>query len=112
MCPGRPEAHSEEIVALAIERIGARGDGVAQYRGEPVFVPFTVPGDRVHARLGARRHGGQEGFVVTGSPRARGVPLDAAVISEPAVVVRCSTWTTRHTGGSSWRHFRRHEPQR
>jgi tRNA/tmRNA/rRNA uracil-C5-methylase (TrmA/RlmC/RlmD family) len=46
MCPGRPEAHSEEIVELAIERIGARGDGVAQYRGEPVFVPFTVPGDR------------------------------------------------------------------
>jgi 23S rRNA (uracil1939-C5)-methyltransferase len=52
----------------------ARGDGVAQYRGEPVFVPFTVPGDRVHARLGARRHGGQEGFAVdrlaSGSGRA------------------------------------------
>jgi tRNA/tmRNA/rRNA uracil-C5-methylase (TrmA/RlmC/RlmD family) len=44
MCPGRPEAHSEEIVELAIERIGARGDGVAQYRGEPVFVPFTLSG--------------------------------------------------------------------
>ena len=63
MCPGRPEAHSAEIVELAIERIGARGDGVAQYRGEPVFVPFTVPGDRVRARLGARRHGGWEGCV-------------------------------------------------
>ena len=63
MCPGRPEAHSAEIVELAIERIGARGDGVAQYRGEPVFVPFTVPGDRVRARLGARRHGGWEGYV-------------------------------------------------
>jgi 23S rRNA (uracil1939-C5)-methyltransferase len=63
MYPGRPEAHSAEIVELAIERIGARGDGVAQYRGEPVFVPFTVPGDRVRARLGARRHGGWEGCV-------------------------------------------------
>ena len=63
MCPGRPEAHNAEIVELAIERIGARGDGVAQYRGEPVFVPFTVPGDRIRARLGARRHGGWEGFV-------------------------------------------------
>jgi hypothetical protein len=40
----------------------------------------------------------------TGSPRARGVPLDAAVISGPAVVVRCSTRATHHTGGSSWRH--------
>src|ERR1700746_2686057 len=64
MCPCRSQAHSEEIVELAIERIGARGDGIAQYRREPVFVPFTVPGDRVRARLGARRRGGREGFVV------------------------------------------------
>ena len=64
MCPGRPEAHSEEVVELAIERIGAHGDGIARYRGEPVFVPFTVAGDLVRARLGARRHGGREGFVV------------------------------------------------
>jgi 23S rRNA (uracil1939-C5)-methyltransferase len=64
MCPCRSQAHSEEIVELAIERIGAHGDGIAQYRREPVFVPFTVPGDRVRARLGARRRGGREGFVV------------------------------------------------
>ena len=60
----RPEAHSDGLVELAVERIGARGDGVAQYRGEPVFVPFTVPGDRVRAQLGRRRYGGQEGLVV------------------------------------------------
>lgn len=54
----------ENFVELTVERIGARGDGIAQYRGEPVFVPFTVPGDRLSARLGARRHGGREGFVV------------------------------------------------
>jgi 23S rRNA (uracil1939-C5)-methyltransferase len=79
MCPSRPEAHREELVELAIERVGARGDGIAQYRGGPVFVPFTVPGDHVRARLGARRHGGREGFVVDwlasgpgrGAPRCR-----------------------------------------
>src|SRR5580704_1349835 len=79
MCPRRPEAHREELVELAIERVGARGDGIAQYRGDPVFVPFTVPGDHVRARLGARRHGGREGFVVDwlasgsgrGDPRCR-----------------------------------------
>jgi 23S rRNA (uracil1939-C5)-methyltransferase len=60
----RPEANSDSLVELAVERIGARGDGIAQYRGEPVFVPFTVPGDRVRARLGARRHGGREGLIV------------------------------------------------
>src|SRR5260370_12257368 len=64
MCPGRPEANSNSLIELAVERIGARGDGIAQYRGEPVFVPFTAPGDRVRARLGARRHGGREGLVV------------------------------------------------
>jgi 23S rRNA (uracil1939-C5)-methyltransferase len=60
----RPEANSDSLVELAVERIGARGDGIAQHRGEPVFVPFTVPGDRVRVRLGARRHGGREGLVV------------------------------------------------
>ncbi len=64
MCRSRLEANSDSLVVLAVERIGARGDGIAQYQGEPVFVPFTVPGDLVRTRLGARRHGGREGFVV------------------------------------------------
>ncbi len=51
-------------VELSVERIGAGGDGVARWRGEPVFVPFTVPGDRVRARLGARRGGGCEGRMI------------------------------------------------
>jgi 23S rRNA (uracil1939-C5)-methyltransferase len=54
----------EELIALSVERVGARGDGIAHHRGEPVFLPFTVPGDRVRARLGARRGGGREGRVV------------------------------------------------
>jgi 23S rRNA (uracil1939-C5)-methyltransferase len=47
-----------------VERLGARGDGIAEYDGEPVFLPFTVPGDRVRARLGLRRGGGREGRAV------------------------------------------------
>ncbi len=43
---------------LEITEIGARGDGIAMLEGERVFVPFTVPGDRVLARLGARRGDG------------------------------------------------------
>jgi 23S rRNA (uracil1939-C5)-methyltransferase len=54
----------DEFVELAVERIGAQGDGIAEYDGKPVFLPFTVPGDRVRARLGARRHGGREGRVI------------------------------------------------
>ena len=53
-----------ELVELSVERIGAAGDGVALWRGEPVFLPFTVPGDHVRARLGSRRGGGFEGRVI------------------------------------------------
>ncbi len=43
---------------LEIAEIGARGDGIADMDGERVFVSFTVPGDRVLARLGGRRGDG------------------------------------------------------
>lgn len=55
---------SGPLVELSVERLGAQGDGIAQYRGEPVFLPFTVPGDRVRARLGTRRGGGRAGQAV------------------------------------------------
>lgn len=36
---------------VTIERIGARGDGVANHGGRAIFLPFTAPGDEVRARL-------------------------------------------------------------
>lgn len=42
-------------VEVDIDEIGARGDGVARLNGELVFVPFTVPGDKVVARVEGRR---------------------------------------------------------
>jgi 23S rRNA (uracil1939-C5)-methyltransferase len=53
-----------EIVELSVERVGAQGDGIAQYSGAPVFLPFTAPGDHVRARLGAKRSGGREGRII------------------------------------------------
>lgn len=32
---------------IAIETLGAKGDGVGHAAGEPVFVPFALPGERV-----------------------------------------------------------------
>ena len=54
----------EEVAELEVERIGAQGDGVARWRGERVYLPFTLPGERVRARLGLRRGGGRDGRVV------------------------------------------------
>ncbi len=36
---------------VTIERIGAHGDGVARHEGKAIFLPFTVPGDVVRARI-------------------------------------------------------------
>src|SRR5271155_2447139 len=60
----RNQRGTDGLVELSVEGLGAQGDGIAKRDGEPVFLPFTVPGDRVRARLGARRGGGREGRVV------------------------------------------------
>jgi 23S rRNA (uracil1939-C5)-methyltransferase len=101
MRPGRTEANSESLVELAVERIGARGDGIAQYRGELVFVPFTVPGDRVRARLGARRHGGREGFVVA---RLASGPQRAASCCRHFET--CGGCALQHLDGASYRRIK------
>lgn len=45
-------------VELMVERVGGRGDGLATLDGRPVFVPGTVAGDRVRARIEGERAGG------------------------------------------------------
>lgn len=46
-------------VELAIVHLGDGGDGIAETPAGRVYVPFTVPGDRVRARLGAPRGDGR-----------------------------------------------------
>jgi len=54
--------HELEVV---IEEIGARGDGIARLEGEgKLYIPYTVPGDRVRVRLGEARAEGQAARVV------------------------------------------------
>jgi 23S rRNA (uracil1939-C5)-methyltransferase len=58
--PPRPNRNSPapRTVELMIDTVGARGDGVARLDGEAVFVPFTVAGDRVLARIEGKRGDG------------------------------------------------------
>jgi 23S rRNA (uracil1939-C5)-methyltransferase len=51
-------------LVLEVERIGVRGDGIAQYHDRRVYLPLTAPGDRVRVRLGGRREEGWSGEVV------------------------------------------------
>jgi 23S rRNA (uracil1939-C5)-methyltransferase len=44
-------AKPPERAELVIEGVGARGDGIARLGDRKVFVPFTLPGERVEARI-------------------------------------------------------------
>ena len=48
----RPPRAKPELRELVILRVGAQGDGVAE---GPVYVPFTLPGERVLAKVQAGR---------------------------------------------------------
>ncbi|TAN53443.1 MAG: class I SAM-dependent RNA methyltransferase, partial [Rhodospirillales bacterium] len=50
------------VAELEIERLGARGDGIGQFNGKPVFVPLTLPGEKVLARIEGKRG---DGFTAT-----------------------------------------------
>jgi 23S rRNA (uracil1939-C5)-methyltransferase len=49
-----------DVVELTVTELGAQGDGVGRSGGTPVFLPFSLPGERWRARLLARRG---DGFV-------------------------------------------------
>jgi len=48
-------------VEVEIKGVGARGDGVGDYAGRPVFVPQALTGDRLRVRLVAEKSGGWRG---------------------------------------------------
>lgn len=60
------------VAEVAITGLGGRGDGVGMLDGKPVFVPYTVTGDRVLASIEGRRGEGLAASlvqVVTPSPQ-------------------------------------------
>ncbi|MCB1438052.1 MAG: class I SAM-dependent RNA methyltransferase [Rhodobiaceae bacterium] len=59
-----PSAVSEEVT---IGEIGHRGDGIAQCGGGTVYVPFTLPGERV--RIMRRGERGEVGEIIDASPQ-------------------------------------------
>ncbi len=86
-----------ETVSLTIERVGVRGDGIGQWRGEPIYVPFTAPGDVVQARLGTRRGEGRTAeLVAVIAPGARATPVCAHFGT-------CGGCALQHLGDSAYR---------
>ena len=52
-------ARPDRAAEVTIERLGGRGDGIAQTEAGPVFVPAALPGEQMLVRLGKPR---SEGF--------------------------------------------------
>ena len=44
------------LTILDIKGIAARGDGIANFENQVVYIPYTVTGDRVEARIVRRRN--------------------------------------------------------
>ena len=44
---------------VLINRLGARGDGIAETADGPVYVPFALPGEKVSVRVGKSRGDGR-----------------------------------------------------
>ncbi len=72
MAQARRRSEKTPTVILTIDRIGGGGDGIAEHEGRPVYVPLTVAGDVVRARLDGRRGDGLTASLVeimTAGPR-------------------------------------------
>jgi len=63
----RPQkATPPENLELTIGEIGAHGDGVAHVGGRPLFVPYTLPGDRVRASRIGPNHALPQSWIARG----------------------------------------------
>lgn len=52
--PG-PDAPRRGVARLVIQRLGARGEGVAEHEGRRVYVPYALPGETVTADIAGDR---------------------------------------------------------
>jgi 23S rRNA (uracil1939-C5)-methyltransferase len=84
-----------DTIVLDIETVDPAGDGVAHARGTRVSVPFTIPGERVRARIEYRR--GRD---------ARATVEQILTPSPHRVDARCSHFGPPDTcGGCTWQHI-------
>lgn len=61
---GRHDKPVPKLAELVVEGVGRFGDGVAIHDGKPVYIPYTVTGDLVLARIEGRRGDGLAGLLI------------------------------------------------
>ncbi len=83
-----------KVLDLDIRDMAHGGHGLADYRGSPVFVPYTLPGESITAEIT-----GERGKVRFG----RGLQLKAA--SSDRVEPRCPHFGPGRCWGCQWQHI-------
>lgn len=85
---------------LTIEYLDATGDGIARHRGDRISIPFTIPGERVRARMRPSRGDTHSADLVEILER-----------SPHRIVARCPHFGTNADprvgpcGGCTWQHI-------
>ncbi len=88
------DADQNNQITLTIESLSGSGSGIGRARGQSVFVPFTIPGERVRARITGKRDG------VT---QAEGLELVEA--SADRVYPACEGYLTASCVRCGWQHI-------
>lgn len=91
---------------LTIDRLGARGDGIADTADGPVYVPFCLPGENVSVRPGKSRGDGRTATVqdiAAPSPDRR----HPACRHFGAVANACGGCVAQHMGGTVYGDWKR-----
>ncbi len=68
-----------DILEVTIERLGAQGDGIALVEGQPLYVPYSVPGDHLSVRVsggGKKAMTGEILNILTPSPNRQDPPCE------------------------------------
>ena len=79
-------------IPLSIVELGAQGDGVAERNGEPVYVPFTAPGDRITAAI----DGGRGTMIALTEPGASRATPPCRHFGPDGEAARCGGCAVQH----------------
>lgn len=88
------DADQSSDISLTIESLSSNGSGIGRARGQTVAVPFTIPGERVRARLIGKRDGVMQ---------AEG--LDLLEASADRVYPACEGYLTASCVRCGWQHI-------
>ncbi|MDX6751058.1 23S rRNA (uracil(1939)-C(5))-methyltransferase RlmD [Geminicoccaceae bacterium 1502E] len=94
------------LLELAIDELGARGDGIARLAGGRVLVPLTLPGERWRVRLATRKGGDWRARAVE---RLGGASLDGPARVDPPCrhFGRCGSCALQHLPADAYAAFKR-----